>query len=46
MNREFGVQMEKPGLFIDDRNSTIIYPKPYFSSAMWIKKREATTLYI
>ena len=46
MNREFGIQMEKAGLFIDDRNSTIIYPKPYFSSAMWNKQREATTLYI
>lgn len=46
MMREFGIQMEKAGLFIDDRNSKIIYPKKYFSSAMWNKQREATTLYI
>jgi len=37
MNREFGVQMEKVGLYLDDRNSAIIFPKPYFSSAMWKK---------
>lgn len=46
MNREFGVQMEKSGLFIDDRKSKIIYPRKYFSSAMWNKQREQTTLYI
>ena len=46
MMREFGVQMEKPGLYIDQRNDKIIYPKKYFSSAMWNKKREATTLKI
>ena len=44
MMREFGVQMEKTGLYIDQRNDKIIYPKKYFSSAMWNKKREATTL--
>lgn len=38
--------MEKQGIFIDDRYSAIIFPKPYFSSAMWNKQREATTLYI
>ena len=38
--------MEKPGLYIDTRNDKIIYPKKYFSSAMWNKKREATTLKI
>ena len=44
--REFGVQMERAGLFIDDRSSKIIYPKKYFSSAMWNRQREETTLYI
>jgi len=46
MMREFGVQMETTGLFIDTRNDKIVYPKQYFSSSMWNKKREATTLYI
>lgn len=46
MMREFGVQMEKPGLYIDQRTDKIIYPKKYFSSAMWNKKREAITLKI
>ena len=38
--------MEKTGLYIDNRNDKIIYPKKYFSSAMWSKKREETTLYV
>lgn len=46
MMREFGTQMEKVGLYIDTRNDKIIHPKPYFSSAMWKKQREETTLYI
>lgn len=35
MMREFGCQMERPGLFIDTREDKIIYPKKYFSSGMW-----------
>jgi len=46
MMREFGVQMEKPGLYIDRRTDKIIYPRQYFSSAMWNKKRAETTLYL
>lgn len=46
MMREFGVQMEKTGLYIDKRQDKVIYPKKYFSSAMWQKQREETTLYI
>lgn len=46
MMREFGVQMEKTGLFVDTRTDKIVYPKKYFSSSMWSKKREETTLYI
>lgn len=38
--------MEKPGLYIDRRTDKIIYPRQYFSSAMWNKKRAETTLYI
>ena len=46
MMREFGVQMEKAGIYVDSRHDKIIYPKKYFSSAMWGKQREATTLKI
>jgi hypothetical protein len=46
MMREFGTQMEKGDLYIDKRLDKIIYPKPYFSSEMWKRQREATTLYI
>lgn len=46
MMREFGVQMEKPGIYVDTRNDKIIYPRKYVSSAMWNKKREAITLKI
>ena len=46
MMREFGTQMEKPDLFIDQRKDKIIYPKPYFSSEMWKKQQDETTLYI
>ena len=38
--------MEKAGIYVDSRNDKIIYPKKYFSSAMWGKQREATTLKI
>ena len=46
MMREQGAQMEKAGLFIDRRDDKIIYPTKYFSSIMWLKQREETTLYI
>lgn len=55
MMREMGVQMdvgrgmqcEKTGLYIDTRKDKIIKPNMnYFSSRMWAKEREDTTLYI
>jgi hypothetical protein len=46
MMREFGTQMEKTDLYIDKRKDKIIYPRPYFSSEMWKKQREETTLFI
>lgn len=46
MMREFGTQMEKTGLYIDTRKDKVLYPKPYFSSQMWKKQREETTLFI
>lgn len=55
MMREMGIQMdvglgnecEKTGLYMDTRNDKIIKPnKNYFSSKMWAKEREDTTLYI
>ena len=53
--REMGVQMEvglgkecdKTGLYMDCRQDKIIKPNTeYFSSKMWAKEREETTLYI
>jgi hypothetical protein len=38
--------MEKTGLYIDTRQDKIIYPRLYFSSEMWKKQREETTLFI
>ena len=38
--------MEKIDLYIDNRNDKLIYPRPYFSSAMWKQQREETTLFI
>ena len=55
MMREMGVQMdvglgvepEKTGLYMDTRKDKIVKPnKNYFSSKMWAKEREDTTLYI
>jgi hypothetical protein len=46
MMREFGTQMEKEDIYIDRRKDKIIYPKRYFSSEMWKRQREDTTLYI
>ena len=55
MMREMGVQMdvgmgsksETTGLYMDTRKDKIIRPnKNYFSSTMWAKEREDTTLYI
>lgn len=55
MMREMGVQMdvglglaiENTGLYSDTRKDKIIRPnKNYFSSKMWAKEREDTTLYI
>lgn len=46
MMREFGTQMEKPGLFIDKRKDKVIKPRPYFSSDEWKKLRWERTLYI
>ena len=55
MMREMGVQMdvglgikcEQTGLYSDTRNDKVIKPNAnYFSSKMWFKEREETTLYI
>lgn len=46
MMREFGTQMEKPGIFIDKRKDKVIKPRPYFSSDEWKKQRWDRTLYI
>lgn len=47
MDVGLGVQCEKTGLYTDTRKDKIIRPnKNYFSSKMWAKEREDTTLYI
>lgn len=46
MMREFGTQMEKSDLYIDQRNDKIVYPKPVYTSTKWCKDRAAFTLYI
>ena len=47
MDVGLGMQCEKTGLFMDTRKDKIIKPnKNYFSSKMWAKEREDTTLYI
>jgi len=47
MDVALGRECEKTGLYIDCRQDKIIRPnKEYFSSKMWAKEREETTLYI
>lgn len=46
MTREFSSQTPVPGIVIETRNDKIIEAKPYFTSEMWMKQREITTLYI
>ena len=47
MDVGLGSKCDVTGLFMDTRNDKIIRPnKHYFSSRMWAKEREETTLYI
>ena len=47
MDVGLGKKCETTGLYMDTRNDKIIKPNPnYFSSKMWAKEREDTTLYI
>ena len=47
MDVGLGIRCENTGLYMDTRNDKIIKPnKNYFSSTMWGKEREDTTLYI
>lgn len=42
-----GHECHKTGLYLDSRRDKIIKPNiDYFSSKMWAKEREQTTLYI
>lgn len=38
--------MEKADLYVDKWNDKIIYPKPVYTSAQWLKDWEKNTLYI
>ena len=44
--REFGIQMEKEGLYVDPRTDKVMYPRVYFDSAMWEERRAEAALYI
>lgn len=47
MDVGLGVKCENTGLYHDTRKDKIIRPnKNYFSSTMWAKEREDTTLYV
>ncbi|CAG9315589.1 unnamed protein product [Blepharisma stoltei] len=47
MKKEFGTQMEKPGLVsIDPRRDVEVEPGEYFTSEMWEEVREKAALYI
>jgi len=46
MMREFSSQTPVPGIVVETRSDKILEAKPYFTSEMWMKKREETTLYV
>jgi hypothetical protein len=47
MDVGLGIKCENTGIYMDTRKDKIIRPnKHYFSSKMWAKEREDTTLYI
>ena len=47
MDVGLGIKCESTGIYMDTRKDKIIKPnKNYFSSKMWAKEREDTTLYI
>lgn len=46
MMREFSSQTPCPGIVIETRNDKILEAKPYFTSEMWMKKREETSLFV
>ncbi len=47
MDVGLGIKCENTGIYMDTRKDKIIRPnKHYFSSKMWAKEREYTTLYI
>ncbi len=44
--REFGTQMERVGIFVDQREDKDLQPKMYFTGEMWEERREEACLYI
>ena len=47
MDVGLGIKCENTGIYMDTRKDKIIRPnKNYFSSKMWAKEREDTTLYL
>ena len=46
MMREFSSQTPVPGIVIETRKDKVLEAKPYFTSQMWIRRREITALYV
>lgn len=46
MMREFSSQTPVPGIVVETRSDKVLEAKPYFTSEMWMKQREETTLYL
>jgi hypothetical protein len=44
--REFGVQLERGGIWIDKRKDKEIQPRMYFNSEMWDQRREEASLFV
>jgi len=45
-HKEFGTQMERAGLWIDTRTDVVKIAQPYFTSEMWMKRREEAAHFI
>lgn len=44
--KEYGTQVERPELWIDTRKDKVVIPQPYFTSEMWMMRREAAAHFI
>jgi hypothetical protein len=44
--REFGVQMERQGVWVDQREDKEVQSRKYFNSEMWDQRRDCAALYV